>query len=260
MSAASSYSARHRRCGRTTCARGGRLLERRELPEPLERGPDVAGAHDAAGRVVDAGTQDEAVGPPAVLWPGQRHREVWNDLGAVASGGALHRGEAVSGDREQGPRRRGIGERGIEEVESFRSAQRPAASLHDARHPRPGPLPIGCRRRRRARSGGCRARSGRPRGSCAGRCDRQRCRTARRPRRRPVPRRWQFGAVADRDRRRDDGGPRRDPRDGAVEVVGDPHRVVPDRDPARTASHVDHLHDASASAGRVERRCERRRL
>ena len=76
-------------------------LERPDLPHPLERGPDVAGADHAAGGVADAGAQHEPVGAPAVLWPGQRDRQVGDDLRAVAPGGVLHGGEAVAGHRDE---------------------------------------------------------------------------------------------------------------------------------------------------------------
>src|SRR4051794_40930712 len=58
---------------------------------------------------------------------------------------------------------------------------------------------------------------------------------------------YRVGAVADRDRRRDDVGRRVDPRDGAVEAVGDPDRVAGDGDAARPGAHADDIQHASRS-------------
>ena len=73
------------------------VLDRPELPHPLEREPDIPGPDDAAGRVVDVRAEYEAVRAAPVLCGRQGDREVGDDLRSVAPGDVLKSGQAVAG-------------------------------------------------------------------------------------------------------------------------------------------------------------------
>src|SRR3954465_10813105 len=58
---------------------------------------------------MDVAAQHEAVGAPAILRPGQRDRQVGDDLRAVAPGGPLHGGETITDHRDERERPRAVG-------------------------------------------------------------------------------------------------------------------------------------------------------